>query len=233
VIDTWFFGRSSCLAALEDAFSLHSGGESTRDGQQAWTFSTVSSNPKECPEYSLPPVSVSFALFSLFSRSVNIFYPTLKEQHLNDILANAYNSQASAAAGHDRDLFFLVLAIGSRLTRNPDLSMVVSPEMCLQKAARRIERSRHSWVGREQLRVLQRTLLTCIYLLLSPSSGDAWRNLGFAIRTYLDLSHRPVENDDMDEELLCMLSRTLYCLEWYDELLPFPLDPSQCKDAVS
>jgi hypothetical protein len=102
------------------------------------------------------------------------------------------------------------------MTKHPELGLPLGPDIYFQKATRHLQRSRHSWSSREQLRAFQKSLLTCIYLLSSPSSGDIWRNLGFAIRLFLDLSHRPAENDDIDDELLCMLTRTLYSLEWYD-----------------
>jgi hypothetical protein len=66
------------------------------------------------------------------------------------------------------------------------------------------------------LYLLRRILLICMYLLLSPSTGDIWRNLGFAVRLYFDMAHRPTEGDEeLFDGQLHMLSRTIYCIEWY------------------
>lgn len=161
-----------------------------------------------------PPIAVASVLFRVFSYSVNVFYPTIKENHLATILETVYQP-GHVAPGQDWDIFYLIIAIGSYLSRKTGMEMAIAPHVYFQKAISHLEQSRHSWIGQHQLLLLQRTILICIFLLLSPVSGDIWRNLGFAIRFYFDLSHRPSEHDGMDEELMQMLTRTLYCLERY------------------
>jgi hypothetical protein len=216
VLDTWFFGRSSCLASLVEAFSWRRQSKMPRDDRDSWTPSTLAAIPKQDAEFHRPPISVASAIFTLFTRSVNVFYPTVQHHCFETILADLYNHAEPVTTGHHHDVFCLILAIGSQMTKHPELRPPLGPDIYFQKATRHLQRSRHSWSSREQLRAFQKSLLTCIYLLSSPSSGDIWRNLGFAIRLFLDLSHRPAENDDIDDELLCMLTRTLYSLEWYD-----------------
>lgn len=160
----------------------------------------------------IPRLSIGAAtsIFRVFSNSINLFYPTLKETHMDSILAAPYSDQTKVDPCFD-----LILAIGSHLAGTASDLTHFSPESHFQRALRQIDRSRYAWLYTDQLLLLRKTLLVCIYLLLSPASGDIWRVLGFAIRLYFDLSHRPSEKDDMDEELLYMLSRTLYCLERY------------------
>ena len=157
---------------------------------------------------------MALSLFRIFSNSINIFYPTLKAQHVDEIVESAYNDQDCTRLGQDHDLFYLILAISSHVARKSDIGLPFTPSVYFEKAISHLEQTRHSWIGPNQILLLQRTILICIYLLLNPSSGDIWRNLGFAIRFYFDLSHRPSEHDGIDEDLMCILTRTLYCLEW-------------------
>jgi hypothetical protein len=165
-----------------------------------------------------PPKEVALCLSSLFSRSINTFYPTMKDEQLEHIMAAPYDRNGSMT-GHDQELFYLILAISSQLAKGSNQSRDLNPEAYLRKATSLMERSHHRWLHVDQLFLLQRTLLISIYLLLCPGSGDIWRNLGFAIRMYFDLAHRPLETDDMDDGLMDMLCRTVYCLE--GQVTPF------------
>jgi hypothetical protein len=179
---------------------------------EVWALPMPVQTRFDCINIDPPPKEVALSLFGLFSRSINTFYPTIKDEQLQNIMAAPYDRNGSLT-GHDQELFYLVLAISSQLARGSDQSLVLNPHAYLRKATSLMERSRHSWLHVNQLFLLQRTLLISIYLLLSPGSGDIWRNLGFAIRMYFDIAHRPLETDDMDDGLMHMLCRTVYCIE--------------------
>lgn len=215
-LDHLFLGNQSSLACLTRTVSLNFAQNSSLIARESQVLPVPTSLSSECPEFQLPPLSVTSAIFHLFSRSVNIFYPVLKHQHLQNLISNTYHAQGSLVAGPDHELLCLILAIGAQLTKRSESGLPFTSEVYFQNAIHRIDRSRRTWISIDGLYLLQRHLLICIYVLLTPSSGDIWRHLGFAIRLYFDLSHRPSENDDMDEELMCMLTRTLYCLEWYE-----------------
>lgn len=216
-LDNCFYGPSSALFNLRMAMGMRPTTSAGRN-LEIWAIPIPVQAHFDCINIDPPPKEVTLPLFSLFSRSINTFYPTMKDEQLEHIMAAPYDRNGSLA-GHDQELFYLVLAIGSQLARGSDQSLVLNSQAYLRKATSLMERSRCSWLHVNQLFLLQRTLLISIYLLLSPGSGDIWRNLGFAIRTYFDLAHRPLETDDIDDGLMDMLCRTLYCLE--GQVFPF------------
>lgn len=209
--DNCFYGPSSALLNLRTATALN---PTTSAGQDFQLLAVPVPAPTRFDGINIgpPPKEVARSLFDLFSRSINTFYPTVKDGQLEHIMAALYDTKGSLT-DRDQELFYLVLAISSQLARGSDQSLVLKPEAYLRKATSLMERSHHSWLHVNQLFLLQRTLLISVYLLLSPGSGDIWRNLGFSIRMYFDLAHRPIETDDMDDGLMDMLCRALYCLE--------------------
>ncbi|OIW25533.1 hypothetical protein CONLIGDRAFT_497913 [Coniochaeta ligniaria NRRL 30616] len=210
-LDDCFYGSSSALLNLRMAMALN---PTTSAGHnfEVWALPIPVQTRFDCINIEPPPKEVALSLFGLFSRSINTFYPTIKDEQLEHIMAAPYDRNGSLT-GHDQELFYLVLAISSQLAMGSDQSLVLNTQAYLRKATSLMERSRHSWLHVNQLFLLQRTLLISIYILLSPGSGDIWRNLGFAIRMYFDLAHRPLETDDMDDGLMHMLCRTVYCIE--------------------
>lgn len=234
-METCFFGSSSSLMHLEYALSKHSQSLPTLQNPEDQAFFAYDPTISDYPDPKSPPQSLSAALFTLFSKSVNLFYPTVKEPQISRLLEYSSN-QVEAVDEHDyehdydHDIFYLIMAIATQLTRKWVHGQVYSPHVYFHKATHYPERSRKRWLQLDSLLLLQRHLLICIYLLFSPDSGDIWRNLGFAIRLYFDLSHRPTEHDNMDEELMTMLFRTLYSLERY--IFPCGID-FKCQAKVT
>ncbi|KAI1867245.1 uncharacterized protein JN550_007297 [Neoarthrinium moseri] len=212
-LDRCFYGRSSSLSYLLRGLTTKSESMLTLPAQGPLAWQAQPPELQTPSEPAVPPVAVTSALSHVFTSSVNVFYPTLKGPHLDRIMSNLYRDQINRRGTWDRGLGYLVLAIGSKLGAGANIGITHTPEIYYAKALQLLQGRRHNWRALDQLSLLQRTLLICLYLLLDPASGDIWRYLGFAIRIYFDLSHRPAEDDDMDEELLSMLSKTLYCLE--------------------
>ncbi|KAH8667049.1 hypothetical protein BX600DRAFT_285340 [Xylariales sp. PMI_506] len=153
-------------------------------------------------------------LFATFSRSAHIWYPVMDDASLNNLLSSSAIDRLGSALDHAHELIFLILAIGSQLTKRAEHCVSFTSIAYFERATAHLDTTCEHSSTSSNLYLLQRTLLICIYLLLTPSAGDIWRNLGFAVRLYFDLSHRPAETSDpRDTSQLCMLSRTLYCLE--------------------
>jgi hypothetical protein len=212
-LDAWFFGCLSVFVTLKTALALNP--ELTLIGQhnEPWLHHEPMVSENFTSQWQMPPQSALSALLRFFSGSINLFYPTVKDDQLNSLTASG--SHQSDMTDQDQDIFFLILAISSKLVKAPAYVPPFASHVYFHKATYHPAKTRESWLQLDPLLLLQRQLLICIYLILSPASGDIWRNLGFAIRLYFDLSHRPSENDDTDEELMIMLFRTLYCLEWW------------------
>ncbi|KAF4489664.1 putative transcriptional regulatory protein [Colletotrichum fructicola Nara gc5] len=152
-------------------------------------------------------------LFQLFNRSVNAFFPVLESSTLDRILTGFFDFSRSQPST-DTELFYLVLAIASSVGTKSDPRLVVWAESSFAKAIEVLHTDCDHGSPPSNVLLFERTLLICIYLLLNPQAGDIWRHLGFAIRHYLDLSHRP-STEELDEGhgWFCTLTRTLYCLE--------------------
>lgn len=167
------------------------------------------------PEIGRPPISVASGLFNIFSRSANSFFPILEVTSLKTILSRCYEKDDDTAFGHSQELFYLILAIASLVAKRNEPVLASWADSYFRKATTRLDTTCDHSSRPANILLLQRTLLICVYLLLSPKSGDIWRHLGFAIRLFFDLSHRPSMDADKDHNLFCTLTRTLYCLERY------------------
>jgi hypothetical protein len=209
--DNYFFGPGSYLSYLRRALSLYPCTPPTLDTLNSWA--TPAQVPMHVDDQTpqIPPYSVSSALFQLFANSINIFYPTLQDNHLNNLMCTSY-AENRPSVDLDRDLFYLVLSVASLAVNGRETGLPIGSHVYFYKATCHPERSRADWLSIDPLLLLQRQILICVSVLFNPESGDLWRNLGFAVRLYFDLSHRPSELDN-DRTLLAMLSRTLYCLE--------------------
>ncbi|KAF3798467.1 putative transcriptional regulatory protein [Colletotrichum gloeosporioides] len=152
-------------------------------------------------------------LFQLFNRSANAFFPVLESSTLDRIVTGFFDFSRSQPST-DAELFYLVVAIASSVGTKSDPRLVVWAESSYAKAIEVLHTDCDHGSRPSNVLLFERTLLICIYLLLNPQAGDIWRHLGFAIRHYLDLSHRP-STEELDEghDLFCTLTRTLYCLE--------------------
>lgn len=210
-LDSAYFGPSSALSALNTTILITSEWSDDDDnnvdfiGDNATCFDN--SIAAQGIEAVLPPLSSATALVKLFTQSVNIFYPTIHSQALDEMHLAAYNFPASFANSPEERIFNLVIAIALQLTQQDDTTVDFTPAAYFRKAT-----YGHS-SSTSQVLLLQENLLICIYLLLSPGSGDIWRILGLSVRVYFDMTHRPSDNEDPDQQLAVVLSRTLYCLE--------------------
>ncbi|KAF2703245.1 hypothetical protein K504DRAFT_181238 [Pleomassaria siparia CBS 279.74] len=213
-LNNCYFGSSSMFSRLEDSLLSNAHPAFPSESPNELRVHGPIPSVPQCLVPQLPSITVSVRLFEHFSTSVNVFYPAIKQETLDRLLSDMYiSSDETVMDAHDEDLLYLVLAIGSQLSRRSNSGLTHEPHVYFSKATYRPERTRDSWLRMDQLLLLQRNVLICLYLLLNPAAGDIWRNLGFAIRLYFDLSHRPSTNDDIDEELMGMLFRTVYSLE--------------------
>lgn len=154
------------------------------------------------------------ALVRLFSQSVNFFFPIVEPLGLDTILARAQGP--SHEKEEDEDAFLdIILAIAMLVGKRNNPQLASRSREFFAKAMAGFTLSCNHSCRRTNMRLLQRVLLISVYLLLSPESGDVWRYMGFAIRLFLDLEHRPSMDKDKDDQLFDTLTRTLYCLEWY------------------
>lgn len=189
--------------------------------QNSRWFSGLATTTARTDNGDLPPIAVATRLFDIFARSVNVFFPVVENSSLETILHIAYNSDDVVVEGcHDqnRQLFFTILAIASLVAKRSDPNLPFLGSQYFNQAIRHFDDASCNHASKaSQIFIFQRTLLISLYLLLSPSAGDIWRNLGFAIRLFFDLSHRSFVEGDEELQLFHMLTRTLYCLERYDE----------------
>ena len=165
------------------------------------------------PDATLPPFSVAEGLFRLFSRSANVFFPVLETTMLDQILSTAYRSDSEESIKPTLDLFYLILAIAALTGKRNGPSTATQARSWFLKATSSMSTQCDHSSLLENIILLQRTLLMCVFLLLSPGSGDLWRHLGYAIRHFFDLSHRPLTEEEEYGHLICTLTRTLYYLE--------------------
>ncbi|KAH6647875.1 hypothetical protein BKA67DRAFT_400050 [Truncatella angustata] len=160
-----------------------------------------------------PSVSVAVSLFRLYARSVNIFFPILEASVLDRMISQYSENNGEGLVGRSRELFYLILAVATLICKRNEPTLATNANSHFLKAISIMSTDCDHSSMSENITLLQRTLLICVYLLLSPESGDIWRHLGFAIRHFLDLSHGRLREEDELYQVFCKLSRTIYCLE--------------------
>lgn len=216
--DYIFFGVLSHLASISSIMLPLSEHTPATFGREHSARSIPDSSPSTF-QVNCPDISTALRLFAVFSRSVHVWYPVMNDDSLQDLLSCCYTETLDSYLDHKQELFYLILAISSQLTKRAEPCVGFTPAAYFDKAVSHVDTSCDHSSGSSTLHMMQRSLLICIYLLLSPSGGDIWRNLGFAIRLYFDMSHGRSENiNDLDEGRLAMLARTLYCIEGYVQI---------------
>lgn len=146
-------------------------------------------------------------------RTTNVFYKILDQSHLDHLMSDCYTTVAGAQRDQGHDMLYLVLAIAAHVGKRSDPRLAGHSDVYYTKATADMGTICDHASRDANIVLLQRTLLVCVYLLLSPGSGDIWRHLGFAIRHFLDLAHRPSLEEDKYHDIMCTLTRTLYALE--------------------
>ncbi|VUC24632.1 unnamed protein product [Clonostachys rosea] len=164
-------------------------------------------------EFKRLPISVELSLIQLYCQSANAFFPILDESCLEDIYGSYRGENPGNDFDGDRSFIYLVVAIACQVRKKKEASFNSWARLYFHEALLNLDTTCDHSSRPRNIQLLQRTLLVCIYLLLSPGSGDVWRHLGFGIRLFFDLSHLPSEDGDKDHGLFCMLTRTLYTLE--------------------
>ncbi|CVK98837.1 uncharacterized protein FMAN_08412 [Fusarium mangiferae] len=205
-----FFGPWTLLGSLRELFHHESEYDVPEVLKQAVSIGGLGLNIQNSHVELLSP-STTLSLLHLFSRSAHAFFPVLDETALQVMFASLYSIESFLE--QDRHgIFYLVLAIASSIAKKSEPTLACWAPSFFNKAIEKVTVvSDHSRT--ENIALFQRTLLICVYLLLNPDAGDIWRHLGFAIRLFLDISHRPSEDEVEDHHLFCMLTRTMYCLE--------------------
>lgn len=212
---TVFFGPWSSLGCLRDRLQ-HKPGYEVPSALQAPTRNTIPTPPfQSLISFQPLPESLATPIFNLFSRSINTFFQIFQPHTLNIILTAYYYPNATPPRPYNTPLFNLIVALGAQISSKSTPSLSVLAEHHFHIAITSLPRTCTHASRADNISLLQRTLLICVYTLLEPSAGDVWRHLGFAIRLFLDLSHRPSMEEDEDHGVFCMLTRTLYTLERY------------------
>ncbi|CRG88381.1 Oleate activated transcription factor 3 [Talaromyces islandicus] len=211
--DYSFFGVSSHLASINSVMlplAEHTPATIGREPSARMVTDSITSTA----QVNRPDISIALRLFAVFYRSVHVWYPVMNDNCLQGLLSYCYTEPLDSCLDHNQELFYLILAISSQLTKRAEHGVSFTPSAYFEKATSHVNTSCDHSSGSSTLHMMQRSLLICIYLLLSPGGGDVWRNLGFAIRLYFDMSHGRFENiNGLDEGHLTMLARTLYCVE--------------------
>ncbi|OKL59542.1 hypothetical protein UA08_05364 [Talaromyces atroroseus] len=211
--DYLFFGVSSHLASINPVMLPLAEHTPATLGREPSARSILDSSTSTV-QVSRPDASTALRLFAVFHRSVHVWYPVMNDDSLQGLLTYCYTEPLASCLDHNQELFYLILAISSQLTKRAEHGASFTPAAYFEKATSHVDTSCDHSSGSNTLHMMQRSLLMCIYLLLSPGGGDIWRNLGFAIRLYFDMSHGRFENiNGLDEGHLTMLARTLYCIE--------------------
>jgi Fungal specific transcription factor domain len=213
--DYSFFGVSSHLASI-NSIMLPLGEHTSATLGREPSGRSIPDSSTSTAQVSRPDISTALRLFAVFYRSVHVWYPVMNDDSLQGLLSYCNTEPLDSALDHNQELFYLILAISSQLTKRVEHVVNFTPAAYFAKATSHANTSCDHSSGSSTLHMMQRSLLICIYLLLSPGGGDVWRNLGFAIRLYFDMSHGRFENiNGLDEGHLAMLARTLYCIEGY------------------
>ena len=210
-----FFGPWSSPACLRSHLCHEKTANIPRTLGAAAGLAGHSSNVEILCDTTLPPIALATSLFRIFSRSVNIFFPILKQTVLDEILSKIYENNGKGPPSPAYELFYLVIAIAALISKRNDAYLAARACSWFGQATSSMDTYCDHSSLLENIVLLQETLLICIFLLFSPESGDLWRYLGSAIRHLFDLSHRPWVEAEEHRELLCTLTRTLYYLERY------------------
>lgn len=207
-----FFGPRTLLGSLRALFQRMPDYKIPGALKQAASIRRSLQFDIQSPRVDLPSSTIS-SLLHLFSTSAHAFFPILDETTLETMIASVYDME-SYFTQDDHGILYLVLAIASSVVKRSEPTFAYWAPLFFKQAIEKATIvSNHS--RSDNIALFQRTLLICVYLLLNPEAGDIWRNLGFAIRLFLDLSHRPSDDEVEDHHLFCMLTRSLYCLERY------------------
>ncbi|KAH8173715.1 amidase domain-containing protein [Sarocladium implicatum] len=210
---TLFFGPWTSLGLLRRYIGRKGVWETPRIVRQAIQFSPYGLDPTATHGITLPPISTAVSLCQLFARSANVFYRIMDQPTLDGILSYCYSNNQRDSHDGTHEILYLVFAIASVIGKRSDPGLAAQAESYFAKATSRMSTTCDHSSRDANIMLLQRTLLICIYLRLKPGSGDVWRHLGFAIRHFFDLAHRPSMEEDKYHDTLCTLTRTLYCLE--------------------
>ncbi|KAF7563755.1 hypothetical protein G7046_g379 [Stylonectria norvegica] len=208
-----FFGACSILGSLDSFLQLNPSWGIQRDLKTVRSQHDRVDLSTMVPCLGFPPFSAAAGLVSLFQKSANTFFPVIASLSMEETLSHAYENDTSALLGQQSELFYLALAIASQVGKREDPLLAMCANAYFYKALSQSSTSCEHYSRASNLFLLQRTLLIAVFLLLNPASGDIWRTLGFAIRLFFDLSHRPSMDEDKGHHLFCLLTRTLYCLE--------------------
>ncbi|KAL2875593.1 hypothetical protein SGCOL_009210 [Colletotrichum sp. CLE4] len=215
LLSTTFFGPWSSFGCLRD--HLRHNRASTHDFSPTLlrlTSRTAIPNPSLQNLITFHPLPQTLAtpLFALFSHSINTFFPILQPQTLTYILTTHYHNHApspnTTTTNTNTPLFNLIIALGALIASKSTPSLLPLAESHFQTAIPSLPTTCAHASRTKTLALLQRTLLICVYTLLEPSAGDVWRHLGFAIRLFLDLSHRPSMEEDKDHAVFSLSHKT-------------------------
>jgi hypothetical protein len=207
------FGPWSSIGLLRRCVSQSAVGETSQTIREAIQLPSQKLDTYFVCNDRLPPIATATALCQLFTRTTNVFYKILDQSHLDDLMSDCYTPSAGAQRSQGHDILYLVFAIASHTGKRSDPGLAAQSEAYFARSKLAMGTTCDHASRDANIVLLQRTLLICVYLLLNPSSGDIWRHLGFAIRHFLDLAHRPSLEEDQYQDIMCTLTRTLYALE--------------------
>ncbi|CAH0059088.1 unnamed protein product [Clonostachys solani] len=208
-----FFGPWSSLGCLRELLTNSPNWELPSIIRAAQTLEDESHENTPGFEFKRLSISVELSLILLYGQSANAFFPILDEACLDRIYASYRGEDPDPSFDYNQNIIYLVVAIACQVRKKKEASFAWWATLYFHEALSNLDTTCDHSSRPRNIQLLQRTLLICVYLVLSPGSGDVWRHLGFGIRLFFDLSHLPSEDEDKDHVLFCMLARTLYTLE--------------------
>jgi hypothetical protein len=165
----------------------------------------------------VPAAELAVSLLQFFSTSINVFYPVLTQDRLQDI--HIYLDQKIAddeLDGWHHPTAYLIFAISLHLMSKEDRHLAALSSEYFKAAISK-------WQSLKELRrvpTIRMRLLVCIYVVLNPTAGDIWRLLGFLTRMCISMENSSGSQvTDMEREEESMLYRTTFCLEWWVALV--------------
>ena len=208
-----FFGPWTSLGLLRRFIGRKATWKPPPTVHSAVQLSRYSLDSVHVHDIALPPISTAVSLCQLFARSANVFYRTMDQSTLDGILSYCYSEGNRDTYDGIHETLYLIFAIASVVGKRSNAGLAAHADSYFAKATSRVSTTCDHSSRDANIMILRRTLLVCIYIFLRPGSGDIWRHLGFAIRHFFDLAHRPSMEEDKYHDTLCALTRTLYCLE--------------------
>ncbi|OQV05739.1 Fungal Zn2-Cys6 binuclear cluster domain-containing protein [Cladophialophora immunda] len=159
----------------------------------------------------IPDRPTTDRLIEVYYQSVEQLFPILRRARVQSTLENIRLTETSATAVAQVEYirFYLMLALATRVLSKTDSRLALKSTAFFQSAMADYSELRKV-IQQPSICGLQISVMLCLYLVLDPLAGNAWRILGHASRTCLDLSwdfQEMVTPHQVDWVLYCTIFR--------------------------